>query len=215
MRQLVFWQGQAVTVYWCCFGGVEREREEKKKGKKKAPDAELERRSRDFWIICFSWQIQQSLGSSAANVKATSEEPGVVFDLRFFFFGETQTEKQLFFSACYVQFRNFAQIRLLSHSDTAAWMTLAWMIVLGCFLSLKNFNAKIMDQNLLMRGGDGVRSLSSDQVSGAEAMCSDEVEELNSERDSVFDWVMWALMFKSRLKARTCELWTSYWASNL
>lgn len=44
-------------------------------------------------------------------------------------------------------------------------MTLALMIVLGCFLSLKNLNAKIIDQNLLMRGGDGVRSLSSDQIS--------------------------------------------------
>lgn len=44
-------------------------------------------------------------------------------------------------------------------------MTLALMIVLGCFLSLKNFNAKIIGQNLLMRGGDGVRSLSADQIS--------------------------------------------------
>lgn len=82
-----------------------------------------------------------------------------------FFLEKHKLKNSFFFSACYVQFRNFAQIRLLSHSDTDAWMTLALMIVLGCFLSLKNFNAKIIDQNLLMRGGDGVRSLSSDQIS--------------------------------------------------
>lgn len=134
-----------------------------------------------------------------------------------FFFGETQTEKQLFFSACYVQFRNFAQIRLLSHSDTDAWMTLALMIVLGCFLSLKNFNSKITDQNLLMRGGDGVRSLSSDQISESQVprRCAATRSKSSTVSVTVFDWVMWALMFKSRLKARTCELWTSYWASNL
>lgn len=86
--------------------------------------------------------------------------------IRGFFFGRNANWKTAFF------FRHvmsnlgiFPQIRLLSHSDTDAWMTLALMIVLGCFLSLKNFNAKIIDQNLLMRGGDGVRSLSSDQIS--------------------------------------------------
>lgn len=214
MRQLVFWQGQAVTVYWCCFGGVEREREEKKKEKRKHLMRSWRGEAEIFGLYAshdrFSSLSAPRLRTSRQHLR--SRVSSLIWG---FFFGETQTEKQLFFSACYVQFRNFAQIRLLSHSDTAAWMTLALMIVLGCFLSLKNFNAKIIDQNLLMRGGDGVRSLSSDQVSGAEAMCSDEVEELNSERDSVFDWVMWALMFKSRLKARTCELWTSYWTSNL
>lgn len=139
--------------------GRARKRREKK-GKKKAPDAELERRSRDFWIIRVSWQIQQSLGSSAANVKATSEEPGVVFDPRFFFWEKHKLKNSFFFQHVMSNLGIFPQIRLLSHSDTDTWMTLALMIVLGCFLSLKNFNAKIIDQNLLMRGGDGVRSLS-------------------------------------------------------
>ena len=36
-------------------------------------------------------------------------------------------------------------------------------------------NLKIIDQNLLMKAGDEVRTLSL-RVSGAESMCSDEVE---------------------------------------
>lgn len=160
MRQLVFWQGQAVTVYWCCFGGVEREREEKKKEKRK----HLMRSWRGEAEIFGLYASHDRFSSLSAPRLRTSRQhlrSRVSSLIRGFFFGRnTNWKTAFFFRHVMSNLGIFPQIRLLSHSDTAAWMTLALMIVLGCFLSLKNFNAKIIDQNLLMRGGDGVRSLS-------------------------------------------------------
>lgn len=99
-------------------------------------DAELKRRSRVWNLLeCVSWQIQQSLSSLAANVKATSEELDVIFHPGF----EQHKSKNSYFS----QFMNLTKIRLLiSPSDTEkiilAFMIFIFISALCCFLSWRS-----------------------------------------------------------------------------
>lgn len=145
--------------------GRARKRREKKRKKESTwcRAGEEKQRFLDYMLLMTDSAVSRLLGCErqgniwGAGCRLWSEV--------FFFGRNTNWKTAFFFRHVMSNLGIFPQIRLLSHSDTDAWMTLALMIVLGCFLSLKNFNSKITDQNLLMRGGDGVRSLSSDQIS--------------------------------------------------
>ena len=86
-------------------------------------DAELKKRSRVWNLLeCVSWRIQRSLSSLAANVKATSEAPDVIFHPSF--------EQNSYFS----QFMNLAKIRLLISPRDTEKIILYFGIVLLPFM---------------------------------------------------------------------------------